>query len=227
MDLKSTFTYKSLAAAKRGFQVIKTLFHEQGFLKSVLAAKPVGPHGEAIPWFTYPAIEYLKQFDFSDKIVFEYGSGNSSIFWAQRAKEVIAVESDRPWFEHVAKMRPPNLLLILEDGKEAYVSSISRQDRKFDVIVIDGRWRNACTTTCVDFLADHGMIIFDNSDRQYEGCNKLRAKGFFQVDFNGFSPINGYASTTSIFIRASTELQSNFSPSNPVGGLKQLACDDD
>ena len=219
MNLKNTFAYRSLAAVKRSLQIIRTVSHEQGFLKSVLSGKPIGPHDEAIPWFTYPAIEYLKQFDFSDKIVFEYGSGNSSVFWAQRAKEVIAVESDRKWFEYVSKIRSPNLLLMLEEKKEAYASSIARSGKMFDVIVIDGRWRNACTVACVDFLSSHGMIIFDNSDRHYDGCNDLRNRGFFQVDFNGWGPVNGYCWTTSIFIRASTTLQHGFSAASPVGGI--------
>lgn len=227
MGLKNTFIYKTLAAAKRSFQIMKTLFFGQGFIRSVLDAKPVGPDDEPIPWFTYPAIEYLKQFDFSAKRIFEYGSGNSSLFWARHAKEVIAVESDRRWFEHVARTRPPNLLLLLETDKENYVSSIRKREQKFDVIVIDGQWRNACANICADHLMDHGMIIFDNSDRHYDGCTKLRGRGFFQIDFSGFSPINGYASTTSLFIRAPTSLQSNFSPADPVGGLRQLACADD
>lgn len=227
MRLKSTFIYTAPAAAKRALQVMRTLFFGQGFIRSVLGAKPVGPDGEPIPWFTYPAIEYLKQFDFSEKRVFEYGCGNSSLFWARHAKEVIAVESDRRWFDHVARMRPPNLLLMLETDKARYVSSISRQDGKFDVIVIDGQWRNACANICTGSLTDYGMIILDNSDRQYKGCDRLREQGFFQIDFSGFSPINGYVSTTSIFIRAANQLQLNFSPSSPVGGLRQLACDDD
>ena len=31
--------------------------------------------GNPIPWYTYPAIEYLSQFDYSDKEIFEYGCG--------------------------------------------------------------------------------------------------------------------------------------------------------
>ena len=33
-----------------------------------------------MPWYTYPVIEYLQQFDFSKLTVFEYGSGNSSCY---------------------------------------------------------------------------------------------------------------------------------------------------
>lgn len=36
----------------------------------------------------------------SDARVFEYGSGNSTLWWQAHAGEVVSVEHDRPWFEH-------------------------------------------------------------------------------------------------------------------------------
>ena len=42
--------------------------------------------GNPLPWYTYPAIEYLRQFDYKDKKVFEFGCGFSSLFWALRAQ---------------------------------------------------------------------------------------------------------------------------------------------
>jgi len=227
MDFKGTLIYRTLATAKRSVSVVKTLFLAQGFLRSAVGTRPVDALGRPIPWFTYPAVEYLKQFDFSDRRVFEYGAGNSSLFWAQRAKEVWAVESDRQWFEQVSRLCPSNLFLLLETAKDDYVSSIGKAGGKFDVIVIDGRWRNACADVCALHLADHGIIVFDNSDRRYEGCDRLREQGFFEIDFSGFSPVNGYASTTSVFIRAPAALQSGFSPPQPVGGLGERAGSDD
>lgn len=188
---------------------------------------PIGPKGEPIPWFTYPAIEYLKSFDFSDKMVFEYGAGHSSLFWANRAKTVTAVESNKPWHDHIASRHPPNLSLFFESDKDRYVSSIERNAVAYDLIVIDGRWRNACADKCADYLAVGGMIIIDNSDRRYEGCARLRARGFFQIDFSGFSPVNGYASTTSIFVGPRLPPQASFISPVPVGGLMFNADNDD
>lgn len=50
--------------------------------------------GNPIPWYTYPAIEYLSQFDYGGKRVFEYGCGYSSLFWAERAAKVISIEDN-------------------------------------------------------------------------------------------------------------------------------------
>lgn len=225
--LKNSFFYRFIVAVKRSISVAKILFYRQGLFRSMFKGIPLGKNGEPIPWFTYPAIEYLKQFDFSQKKVFEYGSGNSSIFWASRAMQVTAVESNRQWYEHVLRFSRHNLVLMLEPDRESYISSIGRYQGTFDVIVIDGQWRNACADVCKEYLAEDGIIIIDNSDRKYACCTKLRENGFFQIDFSGFSPVNGYTSTTSIFIRTSNKLQLNFLPSSPVGGLAQVASEDD
>lgn len=224
--LKDSFFYRFIVAVKRSISVTYILFYRQGLFRSMFKGIPFDKNGGPIPWFTYPAIEYLKQFDFSKKKVFEYGSGNSSIFWANRAMHVTAVESNKQWYEHVSRMSCHNLRLILESDKERYVTSIGRYQDTFDLIVIDGQWRNACADICINYLTEDGMIVIDNSDRQYYCCAKLRKNGFFQIDFSGFSPVNGYTSTTSIFIRAANTLQLNFLPSSPVGGLAQVAHDD-
>ena len=54
--------------------------------------------GNPIPWYTYPAIEYLSQFDYSQKEIFEFGCGYSSMFWANRAKKVTSIEDNINWF---------------------------------------------------------------------------------------------------------------------------------
>jgi len=124
MELNNLVLFKVLLAVKRSLKVAGILLLDQGFFRSVVNGAPVAADGEPLPWFTYPAIEYLKQFDFSDKRVFEYGAGNSSLFWASRAKEVVAVESDRRWFDRISGACPANLLLNLRSDRDSYVTSI-------------------------------------------------------------------------------------------------------
>jgi len=50
------------------------------------------------PWITYPAIEFLKKHINSNTSIFEYGGGGSTLFFVNRAKEVITVEHDEGWF---------------------------------------------------------------------------------------------------------------------------------
>lgn len=226
-DVRSTILFRALLAVKRSLLLVRILLVKHGHFRSVVNGVPVAASGEPLPWFTYPAIEYLKQFDFSDKRVFEYGAGNSSLFWAAHAREVVAVESDPQWFSKISGISPSNLHLNLHTDKQGYVSCITRQEGSFDVIVIDGRWRNDCVDTAIDRLGTGGIVIIDNSDRYSRACGLLRDGGYFQMDFNGFGPINGYAWTTSMFIKAGTTLQSRYSAAAPIGGLNETASDED
>ena len=56
--------------------------------------------GNPLPWYTYPAIEYLSQFDYGEKTIFEFGCGYSSLFWAERAAKVISIEDNPEWLKN-------------------------------------------------------------------------------------------------------------------------------
>jgi hypothetical protein len=99
--------------------------------------------GRPVPWYTYPAIEYLGQFDWRAASVFEFGSGNSTRFWAARAKRVCAVESDPDWHGALAAQAIPALEIFLRPDKTGYVACLAEQRAKFDLIIVDGRWRRA------------------------------------------------------------------------------------
>lgn len=135
--------------------------------------------------------------------VFEYGSGNSTLWYARHVAHVTACEHDHDWATMVRQKLSQNTLLIENDLGDAYVDEIAKHDRKFDVIVIDGRMRNLCAERCMPFLTANGVIIWDNSDRpEYQaGLKMLMELGFRCVDFTGMGPINVYGWTTSIFYR--------------------------
>ena len=81
--------------------------------------------GNPIPWYTYPAIEYLSQFDVTDKDVFEFGCGNSSLFWADRARLVTSIEDNPDWFAKWQKsFNRPNLDIRWRDEGEGYYLSL-------------------------------------------------------------------------------------------------------
>jgi hypothetical protein len=90
----STSWLPSLKAAR-------VLWRDYAHVQSVKSQRAVDADGNPLPWYTYPAIEYLRQLDFSDKTVFEYGSGMSTVFWAGKAKHVVSVEDDEQWCDVV------------------------------------------------------------------------------------------------------------------------------
>jgi len=181
--------------------------------------------GNPVPWMTYPAIFYLDQLDLRQKIIFEWGAGNSSLFFAQRAKKVKSIEYKKEWYEYVLSKKSDNIDLILAD-KENYASVIDADSQQYDVIVIDGEIdrRFECAEYAVSHLHSTGMIVVDNSDWLEHTCAFLRTHDFIQVDMAGLGPINNYTWCTSFFFRRDfnfTPLNAK-TPSYVQGGLKNV-----
>lgn len=197
------------------------LINQYGFLKSAEAKMPVDEQQKPLPWYTYPAIEYIEQLDLSNKKVFEYGVGNSSLFFAQKAKHVTSVEDNKEWFEKIQQQKPDNLTIIYKPNKKAYIASIEEQATLFDIIVIDASHRLDCCMFVQKFLAPGGFIILDNSDWCQEEASVLKNKlGLIQIDFSGFGPINTWTWTTSIFLHRDFNFAttSGLQPQKPRGG---------
>ena len=101
--------------------------------------------------------------------VFEYGSGGSTLWFAERVTELVLVEHDSAWYGQVTKsvrlftnskiwLRVPSQTisgfeparsLTFEEYREfnfkEYVESIHNfPDNYFDIVFIDGRAREAC-----------------------------------------------------------------------------------
>lgn len=201
---------------------------EYGQWNSIKRNMCVDAQKNPIPWYTYPAIEYLKQFDMRDKTIFEFGSGNSSLFWAQRAKEIISVEDNLKWYEIVCSNKLENQEIILEEQKEGYISHILTLNDQFDLIVIDGKHRYDCSKNAVKCLRDGGMIILDNSDWFPKTSKYLRDKDLIEVDFSGFGPINNYTWTTSIYLTRNFGFTTTNSiqPLHSIGSIKQYSDDE-
>lgn len=186
-------------------QIQRGLLLQYGWLRSWWKGKPVDASGAPLPWLSYPAIDFIKQFDFSQSVVFEWGSGYSTLWWAQRCKHIISVESNAQWIPYIRKLLPASVELIeTKLDVDAEVDALRKHPLpEYDVIVIDNygtfRWR--CAEAAADRLAAGGMIILDNSEQCLKACEVLRGRGMVQIDFSGFAPSNGYAQTTSIFFR--------------------------
>jgi hypothetical protein len=180
--------------------------------------------GNPLPWYTYPAITYLRQLDFRSKTVFEYGSGMSTLFWASVACRVVSVEDDEQWFENISARVPPNATVRLQSDLAEFPGEIHRTHELFDVIVVDGpargRTRLKCCREALGALRRGGLIILDNSDWLPESSRLLREQDLLQVDMTGFAPICDHVQTTSLFFDRRFRIGpiSGRQPEVPIGG---------
>jgi hypothetical protein len=81
------------------YRFLEQYLGKRGWAKSVADGGAVDLDG-AIPWYTYPAITEIARVLPASAKVFEYGSGNSTLWWRAHADEVVSVEHDADWHAH-------------------------------------------------------------------------------------------------------------------------------
>lgn len=100
-----------------------------GWLQSVEQEAAVDASG-AVPWFTYPATRFLARLVQPHWKVLEYGSGNSTRWWAARTAAVVSVEHDPGWAGALRRALPANVQLeerVMDDPVSAACDRILRE----------------------------------------------------------------------------------------------------
>jgi hypothetical protein len=143
-----------------------------------------------VPWWPYSAAKTIEDFLY-DKVspkVFEWGSGASTIWLANRADQVVSIEHDQEWAVKMHALlvargidntkiihvpAPQTASPVVRSNKAGYelldfanyVDAIDGFEQ-FDLIVIDGRARLDCLKKAKLHLKEGGMILLDNSNRK-------------------------------------------------------------
>jgi hypothetical protein len=165
-----------------------------GHWKSSLAMSACTATGTPIPWYTYPAIDFLTQRSFEGKNVLEFGGGQSTLWWSARAQSVLTIEEDSDWYERLRSRVARNVGIhhIPVDHATRSVASVkalldAQPIRAFDVIVVDGHLRQEVTALAFDYLEPDGAMILDNSEG-YGFYEAIKDRNCRRVDFFGFAP---------------------------------------
>jgi hypothetical protein len=176
-----------------------------------------------VPWWTYRAIDQVERWlagREGDVRVFEWGSGASTIWLARRVAAVRSVEHHRQFGEMIQDQLVawPNATLdivepvasttpAIRSAKEGhggldfadYVGHIDRVGGVFDMIVVDGRAREACLRAALPHLGAGGIIVFDNTmRRRYRRA--IEEAPVTETRYRGLTPTLPYPDQTSILI---------------------------
>jgi hypothetical protein len=183
----------------------KGYLHDIGWFKAFNSKSPVDGEGNPIPWVTYSFIDFIKERIKKQHTVFEFGSGNSTFFYAKYAGIVVSVEHDKEWYDKIVKEKPENSEMIfceLVRGGD-YCKMPVKLEETFDVIIVDGRDRVNCCKQAVDALSSNGVVVLDDSEREFyrEAIDFLLKRGFKQLAFTGISPGLFYRKATSVFYK--------------------------
>lgn len=139
-----------------------------------------------VPWWTFAAADVVAAHLVSrpGARVLEWGSGSSTLWLADRAASVDSIEHDPAWAESMRPRLPDHVTLHVvppvpdpdpgtPSGKRGferldftdYVAAADGLPGTFDLVVVDGRAREACLDRAADRLAPEGLVVVDNVDR--------------------------------------------------------------
>lgn len=178
----------------------------KGWFKSRHLHQSVDEGMNPLPWFTYASLHFIEQkLSLKPMKVFEFGSGNSTLWLSSRVANIISIENNPEFYADMSEKLHAinNVTYELRNLNENYHQKILEYQDEFDIIIIDGRERVECVKNCLQALKKTGVIIFDNSDRiRYEEAYDFLAKHQFKkIDFKGIGPIGYKEWQTSIYYR--------------------------
>lgn len=183
------------------------------------------PLSDELPWMTYGAIDWLADHLTKEMTLFEWGSGGSTAFFAQRVKQVVAVEHDSLWYRNVLqtleKKAYNNVTFTLVEPVQAenidpwftttdpkyaghsleqYVKKVDAYpDTFFDVVIVDGRARPGCIKHAISKIKDGGYLLLDNSERLIYQTGWSLAEGWENFKIWGPGPYNSYPWETRVW----------------------------
>lgn len=208
---------------------VMLLFHGNGYLRATGWLKTCFNHksenslNEPIPWLTYSLIDFIEERVNKEMNILEFGAGNSTIWFSKRAKNVTSIEHDVNWIKQISLKMPDNVTLEHADigelnsmsyseltynypiSNDEYTSKILDTEIKYDIILVDGIFRNKCVEKSLLCLKENGVFIVDNLNYQQQvqpTVDFLEKHNFKLIKFWGLSPIIAIKSCSGIFYRA-------------------------
>jgi SAM-dependent methyltransferase len=192
--------------------IVKEQFEKNktGWEKSFFYGFSQDENGDALPWMTYPAIEFLKNNLNKNHEIFEFGCGASTLFFSGIVKKVVGLETNKIWLGITQKLlaeksRNNVVITLMIDGleNENYQNFAKNCGQKFDFIIIDSLKRFECAKNVIDALKPNGILILDDSERKnYKKIFEFFAENNFQKqDFFGIAPGQLRIKNTTIFFK--------------------------
>jgi len=171
----------------------------RGHTKTISSRLPMDWDGRPIPWYTYPFIDYISDVDTSKWRILEFGSGQSTLFWAPRAASILAYENSPAWLDKMRGLVPSNVELRFFEGEKS-LDELDELDFVPDLVVVDGWKRGACARRSIQAFGHAPIYILENSDWFPKAAAAMRESGLTEIRFKGFGPINGYTWATSLMV---------------------------
>lgn len=162
--------------------------------------------GVLFPWYTHGSLDAISKMDLSDKIVMEWGGGASTIWWANKSKQILSVDHNKEWADNIEEIINANgwgldkAIMTFQpthEGDQSPCRDLYIQCyplAKPNICIVDGVHRYECAEYAVNVLKPE-ILIIDNHQQDYVFmCPKLdellagvKMERFIQMDHTDHS----------------------------------------
>jgi predicted O-methyltransferase YrrM len=129
-----------------------------------------------VPWLTRQAVEILDDRLKPTDVGLEWGSGRSTLWFAQRVAHLTSIEHNDHWYNRIKKLLSDKGIknvdlffapLKAKNGAQLQYFRIAAKLSKasLDFILIDGRLRDQCTELALKLIKPAGCLIIDDAAR--------------------------------------------------------------
>ena len=158
-----------------------------------------------VPMISYRARRVIAAMLKPQSKMIEFGSGNSTPWFAARAGMIVSIEDDKNWYGHVQnllkEMDIRNVSHVMRTEKN-YADLSNIDDATLDFALVDGTDREGCIRSVVPKLKPGAFLYLDNSDKDMTFPNgdlrraekalleAIEMRGGSVQYFSDFSPTN-------------------------------------
>lgn len=182
-DLRSSLveSMKILQKVVCGDNYRKTRFHDEkgnlvDFMGTIYAPKAFITalsricfgYASDLPWISYRAIHEIEGLMHRDWKVLEFGSGMSTLWFAERCSYLHSIENNKDWYNKVKNLigkKGINNIRYDYRNSASYSDLSEYESGVFDFILIDGSFRSKCVRPSLRLIKSGGYIYLDNSDK--------------------------------------------------------------
>jgi len=123
------------------------------------------------PWLPYSATNFILRYfkEIKGKNILEFGAGYSTIFFSENLANIYSKEDNSDWFKFlknkIVSKKICNPKLEFAEDKGHYLKISKDWPDKYDLILVDGSWRDECLPIAFEKTKKNSLIVLDNSDK--------------------------------------------------------------
>jgi hypothetical protein len=153
------------------------------------------------PMLSLPFLDWFESYDFSDFNLIEFGSGNSTNYFADKVETVVSFETDINFYNNFKSALSENVdyRFIQKYDLENKTPDIEINDKT--IVFIDSASNRFLLTKNILKTESPNILILDNSNEYKNTCKFLYDNGYLEIPLWGLRFMEVEEACTSVFIK--------------------------